>query len=118
MPKEPINLADIEMLEKQIRQNREDINLLKHEIERLHTALGLSSDTDEFEAQLSKGEVLEFGTLGDGVVKGKINWMNPYLISITTSGEAPTSEVLIFKHALCYIRKPEEKSIPRQGMYI
>ena len=118
MPKEPINLADVEVLEKRIRQNREDINLLKQEIERLHTELGISSDTDEFESQLSKGEVLEFGTLGDGVVKGKINWMNPYLISITTSGEAPTSEVLIFKHALCYIRKPEEKSIPRRGMYV
>ena len=118
MPKEPISLVDVEVLEKQIRQNREDITLLKQEIERLHTELGFSSDTDEFEAQLNKGEILEFGTLGDGVVKGKINWMNPYLISITTSGEAPASEVLIFKHALCYIRKPEEKSIPRQGMYI
>ena len=118
MPKEPINFADVEVLEKQIRQNREDINLLKQEIERLHTELGLSSDTDEFEAQLSKEEILEFGTLGDGVVKGKINWMNPYLISVTTSGEAPASEVLIFKHALCYIRKPEEKSIPRRGMYV
>ena len=118
MPKEPISLADVEFLEKQIRQNREDITLLKQEIERLHTELGFSSDTDEFEAQLSKGEVLEFGTLGDGVVKGKINWMNPYLISITTSGDAPASEILIFKHALCYIRKPEEKAIPRQGMYI
>ena len=40
MPKEPINLADVEVLEKQIRQNREDINLLKQEIERLHTELG------------------------------------------------------------------------------
>ena len=118
MPKEPISLTDVEVLEKQIRQNRDDINLLKQEIERLHTELGLSSDTDEFEAQLSKGEVLEFGTLGDGVVKGKINWMNPYLISITTSGEVPASEVLIFKHALCYIRKPEEKSMPRRGMYV
>ena len=118
MPKEPISLADVEVLEKQIRQNREDINLLKQEIDRLHTELGLSSDTEEFEAQLSKEETLEFGTLGDGVVKGKINWMSPYLISITTSGETPSSEVLIFKHALCYIRKPEEKSIPRQGMYI
>ena len=118
MPKEPISLADVEVLEKQIRQNREDITLLKQEIERLHTELGFSSDTDEFEAQLSKGEVLEFGTLGDGVVKGKINWMNPFVISITTSGEAPASEVLIFKHALCYIRKPEEKSIPRRGMYV
>ena len=87
MPKEPIGAADVEALEKQIRQNREDINLLKQEIERLHSELGLSSDSDEFEAQLSKGEILEFGTLGDGVVKGKINWMNPYLISITTSGE-------------------------------
>lgn len=118
MPKEPINLADVEALEKQIRQNRKDINLLQQEIQRLHTELGLSSDSDEFEAQLSKEEVLEFGTLGEGVIKGKINWMNPYLISITTSGEAPASEVLIFKHALSYIRKPEEKSIPRQGMYI
>ena len=118
MPKEPISLADVEVLEEQIRQNREDINLLKQEIERLHTELGLSSETDEFEAQLSKEEVLEFGTLGDGVVKGKINWMNPYLISVTTSGEAPASEILIFKHALCYIRKPEEKTVPRQGMYI
>ncbi len=118
MPKEPIGLADVEVLEKQIRQNREDINLLKQEIERLYAELGVSSDTDEFEAQLSKEEVLEFGTLGDGVVKGKINWMNPYLISITTAGEAPASEVLIFKHALSYIRKPEEKLIPRQGMYI
>ena len=118
MPKEPINLADVEVLEKQIRQNREDINLLKQEIQRLHAELGFSSETDEFEAQLSKEEVLEFGTLGDGVVKGKINWMNPYLISITTSGEAPASEVLIFKHALSYIRKPEEKSIPRRGMYV
>ena len=118
MPKEPISLANVEVLEKQIRQNREDINLLKQEIERLHAELGFSSDTDEFEAQLSKEEVLEFGTLGDGVVKGKINWMNPYLISITTSGEAPASEVLIFKHALSYIRKPEEKLIPRRGMYV
>lgn len=118
MPKEPINLADVKALEKQIRQNRKDINLLQQEIQRLHTELGLSSDSDEFEAQLSKEEVLEFGTLGEGVIKGKINWMNPYLISITTSGEAPASEVLIFKHALSYIRKPEEKSIPRQGMYI
>lgn len=118
MPKGPISLADIEVLEKQIRQNREDINLLKQEIERLHAELGFSSDTDEFEAQLSKEEVLEFGTLGEGVVKGTINWMNPYLISITTSGEAPPSEVLIFKHALSYIRKPEDKPIPRQGMYI
>lgn len=117
MSKEPISLVDVEALEKQIRQNREDITLLKQEIERLHTELGLSSDTDEFEAQLSKEEIFEFGTLG-GVVKGKINWMNSYLISVTTSGEAPTSEVLIFKHALCYIRKPVDKSIPRQGMYI
>ena len=118
MPKESINVADVEVLEKQIRQNREDINLLKQEIERLHAELGFSSETDEFEAQLSNEEVLEFGTLGDGVVKGKINWINPHLISITTAGETPSAEVLIFKHALCYIRKPEEKSIPRQGMYI
>ena len=118
MPKEPISLSNIEVLEKQIRQNREDITLLKQEIERLHAELGFSSEADEFEAQLSKAEVLEFGTLGDGVVKGKINWMNPYLISITTSGEMPPSEILIFKHALSYIRKPEEKPIPRQGMYI
>ncbi len=118
MPKEPISFADVEVLEKQIRQNREDINLLKQEIQRLHTELGLASDPDAFEAQLSKEEVLEFGTLGDGVVKGKINWMNPYLISVTTFGEAPASEILIFKHALSYIRKPEEKSIPRRGMYV
>ena len=118
MPKESISPADVEVLEKQIRENREDINRLKQEIERLYTELGLSSETDEFEAQLGKEEILEFGTLGDGVVKGKINWMNPYLISVTTAGEAPSAEVLIFKHALCYIRKPEEKSIPRRGMYV
>ena len=118
MPKEPINPADVGVLEKQIRQNREEIDLLKKEIERLHTELGLSSETDDFEAQLSKEEVLEFGTLGNGVVKGTINWMNPHLISITTAGEEPPAEVLIFKHALAYIRKPEEKSIPRRGMYI
>ena len=117
MPKEPTIVADVEVLENQIRQQGEDIDRLKQEVEQLRAELGLS-ETDELEAQLNKEEVLEFGTLGNGVIKGKINWMNAYLISITTSeGESPT-EVLIFKQALAYIRKPEEKSIPRRGMYI
>jgi sRNA-binding regulator protein Hfq len=117
MSKEPINPADVEVLEKQIRQNREEIDRLKQEVDRLRAELGLS-ETDEFEAQFNRDEVLEFGTLGNSVVKGRINWMNPYVISITTSEEDRSAEVLIFKHALAYIRKPEEKSTPRRGMYI
>ena len=117
MSKKTMVATDVEVLEEQVRQNREEINRLKQEVEQLCTQLGLSG-TEEFESHLNKGEVFEFGTVGNGVVKGKINWMNSYLIGIATSEEEPPAEVLIFKQALAYIRKTEKKSAPRHGMYI
>ncbi|MCZ6675934.1 MAG: hypothetical protein O7E52_01665 [Candidatus Poribacteria bacterium] len=117
MPDEMRVAADVEVLETQIRQNREEIDRLKQEIEQLRTDLGLG-EPNELQTQLKKGEVFEFGTLANGVIKGKINWMDDYLISITADEEESQSEVLIFKQALAYIRKPEEKSVSRRGMYI
>lgn len=117
MPKETTIDVDVEARANQIRQNQEAIDQLKQEIKQLRTELGLS-EIDEFEAQLNTDEVFEFGTLGNGVIKGKINWMTPYLISITISEDASPAEILVFKHALAYIRKPEETSISRRGMYI
>ena len=108
----------VKALEEQVQQHQKEIELLKKAIEQLRTELGLSAEPEEFEAQFNKEDVLEFGTFGNGPIKGKVNWMNPYLISIITVEEEPPAEVLVFKHALAYIRKSEEKNIPRKGMYL
>ena len=119
MPNETMVAVDIKVLEEQIRQNQKEIESLKKQIEQLRTDLGLSTETDDFEALFSKDDVLEFGTFGNDPIKGKVNWITPDLISITTSDEESATEVLIFKQSLTYIRKPQEKSIiVRKGMYL
>ncbi|MBI1923352.1 hypothetical protein HYR99_03780 [Candidatus Poribacteria bacterium] len=121
MPNETKVATDvIQALEEQVQQNQKEIELLKKEIEQLRAELGLSStEPDEFESLFSKGDVLEFGTFGNDPIKGKVNWITPYLISVTTSDEESPAEVLIFKQSLTYIRKPQEKSIiVRKGMYL
>ena len=119
MLNETMIAMDVKVLEEQIRQNRKEIELLKKEIEQLRADLGLSTETDEFEALFSKDDVLEFGTFGNDPIKGKVNWITPDLISVTMSDEESPVEVLIFKQSLTYIRKPQEKSIiVRKGMYL
>lgn len=110
---------DIEALAAQVRQHREEIDQLKKALEQLQTELDLL-EPDSFEEQIDKNEIFEFATTSNDVIKGKINWTNAYLISVTTAeeGNDPPAEVLLFKHAIAYIRKPEKKLIPRRGMYI
>ena len=119
MPKENTVAVNIEALTQEIRQNRDEIVRLKREIEQLKGMLG-APETEELEDQLDKEEELEFGTINNSVIKGRVNWTNAYLISISTADEGSDgpSEVLIFKQALAYIRKSEEKLVSHRGMYV
>ena len=50
------------------------------------------SETDEIQSKLSDGEVLEVGTVAGASIKGKLNWISAYALSITTESEHPASK--------------------------
>ena len=119
MAEKTVTHQDFEALSKQVSQAEAEISELKQALAQLQADLGLG-EADNYEDGLKKDETFEFATLTNDVIKGRINWTNAYLISVTTDADENGSpaEVLIFKHALAYIRKPEKRHIPRRGMYV
>ena len=75
------------------------------------------AESDEIQEKLGDDEVLEIGIIAGVPVKGKLNWIGAYALSITTESEHP-EEVILYKHAIAYIRKPHSSKDEHRGMYL
>ena len=75
------------------------------------------AETDDIQEKLSDDEVLEIGIIAGASVRGKLNWISPYALCITTESEHP-EEVILYKYAIAYIRKPHSSKDEHRGMYL
>jgi len=113
----------IAAIQKEVADIKLDIKRLQEENIKLAQQLSAVledyelTEGDDIQEKLSGDEVLEIGIISGVPVKGKLNWISPYALSITTESEHP-EEVILYKHAISYIRKPHRNKGEHHGMYL
>lgn len=113
----------IAAIQKELADLKLEINRLQEENIKLSQQLSAIledyelTEGDDIQEKLGDDEVVEIGIIAGTPVKGKLNWISAYALSITTESEHP-EEVILYKHAIAYIRKPHSSKGEHHGMYL
>lgn len=122
---------ELKTFEEQITVVQREIEGLKGEIKQLQTEnMKISQqleaifneiapiDSEKTSGKLDECDMIEVGLVTGAPIKGKLNWIDNYVISILTE-EENSEEIILYKHAIAYIRKSSEnRRFEDNGMYL